>query len=163
MQFFLKKLVENLKVEKPEDWLAEAVAQSLRVADAAEKSEAIKDPWGARLSDLDAEASRKRRGAEELLLAKDAAARGRAGAELSEAMRLYQTLLGQLTTLNDAQKTLNQALVVLPGVTPSLEKSAELEPHWTTAVRTARSLRELLILSAAPGDRDAAMRQMLQG
>jgi hypothetical protein len=154
---FLQRLAE-WKIEKPENWPAEAVSAALRVTDLAEQAGAIKEPFLDWVADLDAEAGRKRRAGEEQLLAKEATVRARAVGTLGEARKDYERLYAHLSTLLGAKRALWEALVELPGGVRYLEQDPGREADWIAAVREARSIQDLLARPAPAGGADEAVR-----
>jgi hypothetical protein len=157
---FLQRLVEELKAEKPEDWPGEAVAAALRVTDLAEQVDVRKASVQAWIAALDAEAASNRRTGVALLFARDAAARARAAGLLREALRTYETLHHYLETLLQAQRTLRQAMVELPGSAGYLEHNPGQKAAWLAAVKEAQALQALLAQPAPAGSLDEVVRRV---
>jgi hypothetical protein len=155
---FLQRLLTDLKIDKPENWPAEAVSAALRVTELAEQVEANKGPFRTWVADLDTKAARERQTGEELLFAKETAARSRAVGVLNEARQDYAMLNAYLTTLHGAQRSLWEAQIELPGSVRYLERQPDQEASWLLALRETRTVQDMLAQPPPAGKLEETVR-----
>jgi hypothetical protein len=141
----------DLRVENTKDWPAEAIHFALKVVAETEKARAAHPqalPW---VKEQRAQADRQRKEGEEALLM------GKSPANWEKARKLLATALGSLQAINQqleviqaAQRSRDEAMVLLPGYLPYLEFDSNLELPWQQAMKTALELHEVLTPPAKP-------------